>query len=454
MSFEDQIAQVDDVGIEDFDGDGYRETMLIDDTGDGVADTAITMDVETGTYSVLEVADDGSSVSLVYDAEGDVVEAAFVEADGSVLEMSGDGLTDFLSDFGAYTGTDVPVEVDVTSDPSTDAYPDGSVYPEDVVTQVPIQTDPEMYTSVDEVTDSESYRDWMAGLDADGDGYIGDVSDADYWFEQSTAYTCGPSAITQIIEDFTGAELPNEIDVSVYAASQGLLDDGGMQVDAVSQVLTELGVPSTTLHGQDWDDLAGYLAEGRSVVMAVDSGDYWPDSDDGVDAADHAVRIVAIDVDRGVAILSDSGTPDGHQLEVPLDTLDEAWTVEAGTDANGEAVYDRSLVVSDVVDPTDSTGSTDPATDPYADPGIDDADTGESGGTEPAPADPFAESPQQQSPIQIGAESGDVMGDLDRAGSGDDGVVERLFSNPAGWVLVPVTLAASRIFGSLASRNK
>ena len=449
MTFEDQFAQVDAVSIEDFDGDGYQETVLLDETGDGIADTAVTTDIETGNHSVLQVADDGSSVSLVYDSEGYVIEAAFVEADGSVLEMSGDGLTDFLAEFGAYTGSEVPVEVDVPVEEvevyTEETYPEGT-YPQESVSQVPIQTDPEQYTSVDEVTESESYEAWMAGLDPDGDGVIGDVSDADFWFEQSTGYTCGPSAVTQIIEDFTGMELPNEIDVSVYAASQGLLDGEGMSVDAVSQVLTDLGVPAETLHGQDWDDLAGYLAEGRSVVMAVDSGDYWPDTDDGLEVADHAVRIVAIDTERGVAILSDSGKADGHQLEVPLEVMDDAWTVEAGVDENGEVLYDRSLVVSDAVDPT-----ADATSDPYAEPVIDE-DQGDS--MPDIAEDPFAESPVQ-SPTQspVGTALDGVAG-LDLAGTEDEGFVEKVFSNPLGWVIVPVTLAAARIFGSLGSKNK
>lgn len=228
--------------------------------------------------------------------------------------------------------------------------------------------------------------------------------------------------MSQIIADFTGEPLPNEVEVSVAAAEQGLLDSDGMSGEAIATVLTEQGVPSELVHDQSWEDVAGYLAEGRSVVMLVDSGDYWPGYQESrTDGVDHAVRIVAIDTERGVAILSDPGHPDGQQLEVPLDVLDEAWS-SPGYSEDGTR-QDRQLIVSESPDPTpDTTG------DPYA------ADSGEQpeGAAVAAGGDPFAAP--------------------DHASAPENGAVETLlFDNPEGWVIVPVELAASRIFPALDS---
>ena len=419
MSFEDQIADLDALGVVDSDGDGMADTVIADLDGDGVADAAVQIDATTGGYSLQEVAADGSSVTLFHDADGTVVEAAFVDATGAVVEMRGDGLADFLEGFGTGAQDTVPVD---DGDPI-----DG--FDEDVVSQVPIQSDPDLYTTTDEVTESDAYRGWEA--EAVGtDGIVGDVSDADFWFEQSTDFTCAPSAATQIIEDFTGADLPDEFDVASYAAERGLLDEEGMTIDGLAEVLTDLGGPSQTLHDQTWEDLAGYLDEGRSVVMAVDAGDYWPGFADESDGVDHAVRIVAIDTERCIAILSDSGHPDGHQLEVPLDALDEAWS-SPSVDETGQVVSDRTLVVSEQPDPT--VGD---AADPFGAP-VDDAipDVAQVG-TEPPVLD--------EDPFAVSATAG-----ADDEGSpfGDT------FSNPLGWVIVPVVLAASRIFSAVAAKR-
>ncbi|UDY35000.1 BtrH N-terminal domain-containing protein [Dermatobacter hominis] len=426
MSFEDQIADLDAVGVVDTDGDGVADTVIADLDADGVADAAVHIDAATGGYSMQEVAADGSSVTLVHDADGSIVEAAFVDPTGAVVEMSGDGLADFLDGFGVGVQEDAPVDapVDDGSAGTDDAVDD------DVISQVPIQTDPDLYTTTDEVTSTDAYLEWEAGSGG-SDDVVGDVSDADFWFQQSTGYTCAPSAATQIIEDFTGAALPNEVDVSVYAAELGLLSDDGMTIDGLAQVLTDLGVPSETLHDQTWDDLAGYLDEGRSVVMAVDSGDYWPGYADETDGVDHAVRIVAIDTERCVAVLSDSGHPDGHQLEVPLDALDEAWS-SPSVDESGETVSDRTLVVSDQPDPTVDGDVADPYGEPMDQEVPDVAQVG-AGSTADAGVDPFAASADADD------DGGSPFGDA--------------FSNPLGWVIVPVVLAASRIFSAVASKR-
>ena len=79
MSFEDQIADLDAVGVVDSDGDGVADTVIADLDGDGVADAAVQIDATTGGYSVQEVASDGSSVTLFHDADGTVVARALAD---------------------------------------------------------------------------------------------------------------------------------------------------------------------------------------------------------------------------------------------------------------------------------------------------------------------------------------------------------------------------------------
>src|SRR5690606_25334687 len=39
----------------------------------------------------------------------------------------------------------------------------------------------------------------------------------------------------------------------------------------------------------------------------------------------HFIRVIDIDEENDVAIVSDSGSPDGEGLRIPLDDLDRAW---------------------------------------------------------------------------------------------------------------------------------
>lgn len=447
MDIESQLDGLEAVDIGDLDCDGVADTVGFDEDGDGVTDTAVSMDQSTGAYVVEHAADDGSWVSLTHDPSGAVVAATFVDPVGAVTELTGDGIEGFLQDLGTLGAEDT----DLTPD-------DGQPYPiqdDGSVTQVPM--DPASCIPVEDVLSTTEYQTWLAESDltpsTDGeeeldgrtdDGVIGDVSDAGFWFEQSTDFTCAPSAATQIIEDFVDVDTPDETEVATWAAENGILSEDGMAPDALATVLTEFGVPSSVQYNQDWDDLAGYLAEGRSVVMMVDSGDYWGIDDGEVedsdaDGVDHAVRVVAIDTNRGVVVLSDSGTPDGQQLEVPIEAMEEAWDDVTGTDERGEPMRERLLVVSEESDQSENSAS----------------------GPQPAPSDgPVdvqldgpADDPDPLAPIRHLTDPEDVpdssdlisaSGNLDLGSEGSG-----WFSNPAGWVIVPVVFAASRVFSAL-----
>ena len=98
-----------------------------------------------------------------------------------------------------------------------------------------------------------------------------------------------------------------------------------MDIEGALTLLEDAGVPASIEVGQGVDTLVDYLTEGRRVMLAVDSGEIWEGEATEDEAADHAVVITAIDTERGVAVLSDPGHPEGDMMEVPLEVLEDAW---------------------------------------------------------------------------------------------------------------------------------
>jgi hypothetical protein len=194
------------------------------------------------------------------------------------------------------------------------------------------------------------------------------IGDSQYWFKQDTNFTCGPASVTQILEDYTGQQFDNEDAVAQYAQDQGWLTDRGMSLDNLDDLLTAWGVPSHvepagTDAASAFQKVDQYLSEGRAVVMFVDASEYWqPGSNDNTY---HFVRILDVDPERGVAVLSDSGVENGRGLEVPLSTLADAWA-EGQEDPN---VPNYGMVVSDVTDPTVDSSATGLADGAAAEPG-------------------------------------------------------------------------------------
>ncbi len=169
-----------------------------------------------------------------------------------------------------------------------------------------------------------------------GDEVAEDIS---HGFEQSTGYTCAPSAVTMVVADFFDIEVGSEIEAGLWAAENGLLSEqgGGMYQDGIVALLEHFGVPAHVETGS-MGSLDAYLEEGRAVILAVDASEYW-NLPDVPDSTGHAVRVVDIDIERGIAVLTDSGVPDGAGLQVPLADLEKAW-----------ADMNHAMVVTDAVE--------------------------------------------------------------------------------------------------------
>jgi len=302
-------------------------------TPDTASDSTFTSDcfpeTTTGVDDTVITIDDPSSG---YDQTGNVEQTGYVEQAGNVEQ----------------TGVDQTGYVDPQQPTDVQAVPvDGYDLPVD--TGVPLDTTP--------VTDDYG---WQVAPE------VAEITeDSQFWFQQGTNFTCGPAAVTQILEDFTGRHFDDEFAVANDAASMGWLGEDGMQLNALDDLLTRWGVPSHVEEGGTdpmtaFQTVDQYITEGRSVVLFVDSSEYLTPGNDA--NSYHFVRILDVDFDRGVAVLSDSASPNGQNLEVPLSTLNDAWT----DGLENQNTYAYGMVVSDVTDP-DGVGLSAAAADTSSD---------------------------------------------------------------------------------------
>jgi hypothetical protein len=176
----------------------------------------------------------------------------------------------------------------------------------------PITAEPESDMS-EEIADQPIHGDVESGVDAA--------------LSQSESGLCVPASAAMAVTLLTGEETSEGEAVSV-AVEMGLLDGEpgdweGMSTGEAVTLLEEMGVDARLETG-DLDDLRAHLDEGDAVILSVDADELWGEGE-GDTTADHAVVIVAIDDERGVAIVDDPGVPGGHGVEVPLEDLEDAW---------------------------------------------------------------------------------------------------------------------------------
>jgi hypothetical protein len=338
-------------------------------------------------------------------------------------------------------------------------------------------------------------------LDLETTSPIGEPSDASFWFQQKSQFTCGPSVATQIISDFTGNVQLDETAAWEYAASKNWLvdEDGdgdydGMYPKDIAQLLTDHGVPSTLETGQDVDDLVRYLSEGKAVVLSLDNENLPGMQElDGLegngllavnpnqqDDSNHVVRLIGIDTERGIAYLSDPGRPDGKNLAVPLEMLKEAWNDSgnlaivsvagdptpdaAATPANpqpGETQTPQPAPAETTPAPAPApqadaepapapAAPARPASAPAATPSVVRTETVTTSMTPPADVAPLdlGVSDQINDMLQTAADAATPPVDLTTPSSQPDG----LFDSALGFVLIPVAVSAG-VAGTLGYRQ-
>ncbi|GAA0798615.1 C39 family peptidase [Spirilliplanes yamanashiensis] len=243
------------------------QVVVADLSGDGVADVSVEL-LPDGTYHVLA------------DTDGDSLADEEVVVDRAALDAALPGASDALDELGAVETTPVP---DPGFDPAVD---DGGIA---------------------------------------GDPF----GDAEHWFQQAQNGFCAPASVAQIVSEYSGVHFPDESAFVQLASEQGLFSVGmdgvpGMTPENTLTLLEQSGVPAGLEVGTT-AELVQYLEEGRGVLLFIDSGEVWEGEAVEDNSFDHAVVLTGIDTERGVAILSDPGSPDGNLEEVPLDVFADAW---------------------------------------------------------------------------------------------------------------------------------
>lgn len=317
----DWIDQGEGVSTADLDGDGDPEVVAVDHDRNGVPDAAVAQDRD-GTYQVALDVDEDS-----------VPDSEVVVLTEEEMRVRMPGTWELLNP---------------GADPN--ALPD---YP-DVVVDGQLIGDPE-----------------------------GSASD---WFEQARDGFCLPASVTQIVARYTGTDFADESLFVQWANEMKLFvfdSEGtpGVMFEDGLDLLDRAGIPARLEIGSP-ERLAEMLAEGRGVVVAVDSGEIWTGEAVEDNTMDHAVVVTGIDAERGVVILSDPGSPEGNLEEVPISTFEDAW-----------ADSDYAMIVCD----------------------------------QPAPMEG-----------ELGPEQ--VASDQVESGRAADPAIDAVVHNPSGWAILPVVI--------------
>lgn len=174
---------------------------------------------------------------------------------------------------------------------------------------------------------------WSPGSDdSDASALVGTPEhDAQYWQPQTTAFTCAIQAQRGIIEAFTGQSV-SEAQLVYDATVNGWLTDGGMSPHDVGNLLELYGIPCHPRTGATVEELMAELAQGRKVIVGVDSGEVWqndfPLEDFFHQSADHAIWVTGVDMSDPAnpkVIVNDSGDTSGAGKAYDLAMFKDAW---------------------------------------------------------------------------------------------------------------------------------
>jgi len=165
----------------------------------------------------------------------------------------------------------------------------------------------------------------------DDAGISSDDVDASFWQQQTTPFTCAVVCQQMILRQF-GIDV-SEAQLVYDATSNGWLTDQGTSAADMGKLLEHYGVPVHQGFGNGVESIAGEIAMGRKVIVAVDSGEIW--KQDGFfedwmnpNGADHAVVVTGLDLSdpsHPKVVLNDPGDPMGAGKAYPLEDFLDAW---------------------------------------------------------------------------------------------------------------------------------
>ncbi len=153
---------------------------------------------------------------------------------------------------------------------------------------------------------------------------------AQYWRYQHQE-DCGLMAVADVVGQLTGRE-PHQLGIElrgVFTPSEShsgsvYAFDGTSPQDMV-MLLQHYGVASDVTTGNTTPGLEQDLAAGHKVIAALNAETIWNVAGKRGNP-DHAVVVTGVDTDRNIVHLNDSGTPNGRNEQIPLNTFSQAWS--------------------------------------------------------------------------------------------------------------------------------
>lgn len=288
--------QLDLMGSIDLDGDGIPDAFDLD--GDGTLD---------GFVSYVDINGDGAAdaLGLGLDLDGD----GLTDASFAVVDLDGDGTAESLVPYG-----DTVFEADRIFD--SGEWDFGGE-----------QGEAWMGEPASEVSLSAIY-DQFDPAETDMSQVVGSpVQDEAAWDYQGESGPCAIYAQCMAYENMTGVDVDVERMIEV-AEDQGWYD-GGTTMQDMDKVLEYLGAETTSGSDGTLEDVRTCLENDGRMVVAVDGNELWEGNSLLYLPNDpnHAVEVIGIDYTDAepMVILNDSGTPDGHAVQVPASQFMDAW---------------------------------------------------------------------------------------------------------------------------------
>ncbi|UQX12238.1 C39 family peptidase [Candidatus Mycobacterium methanotrophicum] len=174
----------------------------------------------------------------------------------------------------------------------------------------------------------------LAGIArADGQMYGDPEAAATYWRYQHQE-DCGLMAIADVVGQLTGHE-PTQVGIElrgIFTPSESHGGDvyffDGTSPEDMVMLLRKYGIQSDLTTGNSMGTIEDDLSGGHKVIAALNAETIWnyPPGQGQRTQADHAVVVTGVDTGTNIVHLNDSGTPNGRDERIPLDTFTQAWS--------------------------------------------------------------------------------------------------------------------------------
>lgn len=168
----------------------------------------------------------------------------------------------------------------------------------------------------------------------------GDPDTSATWWDQQSADDCVMMSVADVVGELTGNK-PSEEEIlalakstpsgsdgaPIYTPGQGANDKDEPILFAhygIHAVFTDDASAADTGVPTGLSALAQNLADGHGVTVAVNSQTIW-DGEGDRSGGDHVVVVTGVDQDADIVHLNDSGSDEGADEQVRIDTFERAW---------------------------------------------------------------------------------------------------------------------------------